>query len=122
VLAGSTYFTVAVSVERYIAVCWPLQSKSLLTLEMSRKISWGVWLLSILLQIPTLLEIILQGKRGLYYDYQCSFGISSKNNKTIIRITLALNEALFLLIIPTISIFILNVLILRGVKINTIFI
>jgi len=105
-----------VSIERCIAVCWPLKAKSLLTLGMSRKISWGVLAISILIQIPTFLEIILQGKTGRYYEYQCSYGIARPNDKTIIRISRVVNEALFFLFVPTLSVIVLNLLILRGVS------
>ena len=54
---GSIYFTMSVSAERYIAVCWPLKSRFLCTWSRARYYSAAVYIFSFLFNIPRWFEL-----------------------------------------------------------------
>jgi hypothetical protein len=51
------YFTVAVTTERYVVVCRPLQARSLCTQKRARQYSAAVFLFSVLYNIPRWWEL-----------------------------------------------------------------
>jgi len=53
---GSVYITVLLTIERYVAVCWPLHTKQLLGLRKTVCISFVVIFLSVFLNIPRWIE------------------------------------------------------------------
>jgi hypothetical protein len=54
---GSVYFTVAVTVERYVVVCWPLYAKSWCTNRRARSYTYIVFLFAILVTFPKWFEL-----------------------------------------------------------------
>ncbi|CAG7836625.1 unnamed protein product [Allacma fusca] len=54
---GSIYFTMSVSAERYIAVCWPLKSRFLCTWSRARYYSLAVFIFSCLINVPRWFEL-----------------------------------------------------------------
>jgi len=111
---GSSYFTIALAIERYIAVYYPLRAKSILTRNRSLKLSVAVCAIAFLLQIP-LIILELTHKFGPIEtsDYQCLFGRREKAlklNPSWNTYTLGLYLVAFF--VPNITIFILNSLIL----------
>jgi len=66
-LVSSTYFTVTIAIERYFAVCWPIQCRSYLTRTKTVAVSAFIVLLSFAISCPTF--IVYYTKEHEPYDY-----------------------------------------------------
>ena len=118
-LSASIYFTVAVTIERYIAVCHPFKARSLLTYKRAVNVSFGIVIFAILYNAPRwweyeILEVYdpvtkeLTGYRPvpsklrmhpLYDTYYCYVGYP-----------------VFMVSLPLLTLIILNILIYRAVS------
>jgi hypothetical protein len=115
---GSTYFTVAVTVERYIAVCWPMRFPSLVTFGRSRRVAIMIPIMSVVLQIPTITFYILL-ETTPYVDFHCDYThmMSLNSNSKVFKIV-SLNWFVFMYVIPMCSVMTLNGIIVTKVGIR----
>jgi hypothetical protein len=93
---GTKYFTVAIALERYIVVCYPLKARGWITKRRAKIFASSVLVFTILLAIWSFFY-------SMYLDHGDSFQIYA---------------AIVLHFSPFVAVVILNLLIFRGVRIK----
>ncbi|CAO1411623.1 unnamed protein product [Diamesa serratosioi] len=114
------YLTLAVTLERYVAVFYPLKSKALCTYNRAKIYVYSIVLICILFNIPKFFEIGL--KEHLDDEYGTVYCIEStefRKDPLYVKIYINWISNIFIIYIPFISITIINTLIyLKVRKIN----
>lgn len=120
VRTANPYLTLAVTLERYVAVVYPLKSKALCTYYRAKIYVYSIVIICILFNIPKFFEIALED----YFDDECGTvycleATNFRRNPEYIIWYINWISNLFIIYIPFLSITIINTLIyLKIRKIN----
>jgi len=122
VMYGSNFFTIAIGIERYIAVHRPLRLVSIMTYERSLRITAGIFIFIALLQIPIVIILVkFPLELPLYSNYQCYLVQRLLELKLeIIWVVHLLLFYVFMILVPTVSILLINLMIICKVHFYTI--
>ncbi|ROI15214.1 Lysophosphatidic acid receptor 6 [Anabarilius grahami] len=96
----SCIFITLISVDRFVALVFPLRSRSLRTSACACKCSAAVWILLIILCIPEILRLHSALNKGDDTNIQCF----EDQGQTDGAVTMAITQAIFLLILLVINI------------------
>ncbi|XP_074645239.1 FMRFamide receptor-like [Tubulanus polymorphus] len=119
---GTIYITVSFTVERYIAVCRPLQASNMCTPKRAIKVSLLVSFVSILYNVPRMMEKNTFSPADLTRldneTHNCPEIHPSKlgNNVVFLKIYRTYMYLFFIFLLPFLLLFTLNILLLRAVK------
>ena len=120
VRTANTYLTLAVTLERYVAVVYPLKAKALCTYYRAKLYVYSIFLICILFNIPKFFEIALkESMDDEYGTVYCLKATDFRKNPCYVRWYINWISNIFIIYIPFFSITIINTLIyLKIRKIN----
>lgn len=114
----SIYTTVAFTVERFIAVCWPLKAAKMCTIQRTRKAILCIVICSIIYNIPRMFEWRVHETWNTYTNEtdvsyeQTALG----SNPTYRHVYFIYMHIFVMLVIPFITLAVLNTMLIRAVR------
>ena len=115
---GSAYLTLAVTVERYVAVCQPLKARYLCTYGRAKIYVAVIVLFAALYNVPRFFEVTY----GTFFDQgtneTCDYPLPSelRSNGAYINVYINTMYLVFMYVVPFTSLAVFNLLIYREVK------
>ena len=114
----SIYTTVAFTVERFIAVCWPLRAAKMCTISRSRKAILIIVACSFIYNVPRMFEYrVIETWDPITNYTRVSYELTELGvNPTYRHVYFIYMHIFFMLLIPFITLAVLNTMLIRAVK------
>lgn len=114
---GSVYMTMFVSLERYIAVCYPLKARSWCTRSHAKYCILAITIFAVLYNVPKFFEItLLEGEDENHGVFYCLRASSLRRDSKYINIYIHWMYLIFMNLIPLTGITFFNLEIFRRVR------